>query len=148
MNTRFLALTLTTSLAAALSGCPGSQPVKDPVKDPEQDPGIPSVVGTLIVTVGFGAAGNYMCTGQGAISVEPISLTGTGGKDRSDQASYQFSGFSKNESPACTATVNFEKLRAGTWRVAINGNRTVDAIIRKNSFTTLSCRTENFSCTG
>ncbi|HET6418998.1 MAG TPA: hypothetical protein VFG19_02510 [Geobacteraceae bacterium] len=97
--------------------------------------------GSLSVQVGFGAvsANAYQCTGQGDVSIAPISLTGSSGSDKATSQHYVYSGFSGLTPPACRANpVSFSGLKQGTWRVvSSNSLGACTANITDNSITTV-----------
>ncbi len=97
--------------------------------------------GSLSVQVGFGAvsANAYQCTGQGDVSIAPISLTGSSGSDKATSQHYTYSGFSGLTPPACKASpVSFSGLKQGTWRVvSTNSLGACTANITDNSITTV-----------
>lgn len=97
--------------------------------------------GSLSVQVGFGAvsANAYQCTGQGDVSIAPISLTGSSGSDKATSQHYTYSGFSGLTPPACKASpVSFSGLKQGSWRVvSSNSLAACTANITDNSITTV-----------
>ena len=56
----------------------------------------PPTIGTISVSVGFGAVTSnpYQCTGNGNVTINPQNLTGTAGQNTSSTQPYSFSGFS------------------------------------------------------
>jgi hypothetical protein len=76
--------------------------------------------GGLFVTTGFGAATitPFQCTGNGLVSIAPVSLTGTDGNARAQKVSFAYSGLSAPTPPACTYSEAFTNLRTGTWSVS------------------------------
>lgn len=81
----------------------------------------PSNVGTLTVSIGYGAVAStpYRCDGSVVLTVRPINLTGGAGNGATQSRTVGFGSFSatSGDGPACQISETFGNLTPGTWSV-------------------------------
>jgi hypothetical protein len=95
--------------------------------------------GSLIVTLGFEAAGSGFCTGAGTVVIRPA----TGG---SQSQGYSFSGVSGNTSPGCSTGVTFTNLPPGSVDISDSSGATCTRTITAGQFTAVTIRTDSSTC--
>ena len=130
---RFTVTGLALSAIFVLSGCTsqrGGTKIADPL-----------TVGTLSVSVGFGAVSSppYRCEGEGTVTIRPS----TGG---AKPEKYSFSGLSKNESPACSTSLTFENLPPGQVQISDSHGASCTKVITADQFTSVSIRADVLTC--
>jgi len=95
-------------------------------------PPVTPTTGSIAVNTGFGAVSSvpYQCSGPGNITISPLSLTGTAGKNQPETKPFSHAGFSSTtpNEPACQQTVVFTDLKTGTWQ-ASDGNGACTATV-------------------